>query len=358
MLLAPCLSDNSKQTPEHSLFSQSKHGAIAPRNLVHLDHLHEVCNFLERNHQLNADGHGLAFFVEDMERPGHYLVGQLRSVAPIFNSESLKSLSQVIWSRRLMAHVRATSGSAVSEANCHPFVFGANSGCPISFMHNGAVAHFGSVRRDMLQELNEETYCQIRGTTDSEVLAAICFQFLSTSFGVQSYSGVHLVAALVHCVGSVIRHVDRVAEKRGWKNISSSLNLAICSPRAVAVCRFRNSPQDPPTLYYQTGSAVRTGPCEKMRRMASSASFRLQETDVYEPTLASHLLVASEPHLNKGTWHILPRNTALLYDETDHCVELLDVDIPRFRVRTALRQACARIRNKREAQNLHLNITT
>ncbi len=197
----------------------------------------------------------------------------------------------------------------------------------------------------MRQDLSEETFSQIRGTTDSETLGAFCWEYLFGKYGDVAYSGEQLAEALVRCVGTVLRHVDRMALKRGWRNVSSSLNLAICSSRATAVCRFRNAPTDPPTLFFQTGFGVSGG--TSSRKFSFSASFRLRDVQqASNLSAATHLLVASEPFLNKGTWQVMPRNSVLYFDEESHNVELFDIDVPKFGIRQRVRDVCERVRRK------------
>ena len=63
------------------------------------------------------------------------------------------------------SHVRAAAGPPIQQTNCHPFRFG-----NWLFMHNGALAGFGSVKRDLTFAVDPSLYPHITGTTDSEVL--------------------------------------------------------------------------------------------------------------------------------------------------------------------------------------------
>jgi glutamine amidotransferase len=144
--------------------------------------------------------------------------------------------------------VRA-SNSIVQESNCHPFVFGKGVNT-IMFMHNGGVSHINLIRRNLLSELSQEVYSAIKGSTDSEICAAIAFDYLVKNYGCVCYVGEQLSCALVHTIGVILRNVDAL----GRTNFSS-LNFALGSAKSVAVTRFRNSSIDnpPPSLFYQTG---------------------------------------------------------------------------------------------------------
>jgi predicted glutamine amidotransferase len=61
--------------------------------------------------------------------------------------------------------VRATSGSPIQETNCHPFSHGR-----WLFVHNGVIAEFRALRRDLMLAVAPELFADIQGSTDSEVL--------------------------------------------------------------------------------------------------------------------------------------------------------------------------------------------
>ena len=63
------------------------------------------------------------------------------------------------------AHVRASTGTSSTRANCHPFVFG-----PWLFMHNGQIGGYAKIKRQLEHEIPDALYAHRHGTTDSEVL--------------------------------------------------------------------------------------------------------------------------------------------------------------------------------------------
>ena len=72
----------------------------------------------------------------------------------------------------VLAHVRATSGTAVQETNCHPFRHGR-----WLFVHNGVVADFPMLRRDLALAIAPERFAALQGSTDSEVLFLLALTF-------------------------------------------------------------------------------------------------------------------------------------------------------------------------------------
>ena len=96
----------------------------------------------------------------DLPDPGVY-----REVRPAWSDDNLRNLCRHIRSPLFFAHVRATTGTAVTRPNCHPFVSGR-----WSFMHNGQIGDWSLIRRKV-EELIPDTYYNTRlGTTDSEAV--------------------------------------------------------------------------------------------------------------------------------------------------------------------------------------------
>ena len=85
---------------------------------------------------LNADGFGVAWYGHRPE-PGLY-----RDVHPAWSDPNLRALSEHVKSALFLAHVRASTGSAISRNNCHPFAVDR-----WSFMHNGQIGGFEAVGR-------------------------------------------------------------------------------------------------------------------------------------------------------------------------------------------------------------------
>lgn len=111
---------------------------------------------------VNADGFGLAWYGERPE-PGLY-----RDILPAWSDPNLRSIVSQVRSRLFMAHVRASTGTATSRNNCHPFAVGR-----WSFMHNGQFGGYDAYRRDAEQLIPDAFYEHRKGATDSEALFLI-----------------------------------------------------------------------------------------------------------------------------------------------------------------------------------------
>jgi predicted glutamine amidotransferase len=113
----------------------------------------------EASTETNADGFGVGWY-GSRERPGVF-----RDIRPAWGDENLMSIAHQISARLFLAHVRASTGTATSRANCHPFGVG-----QWLFMHNGQIGGWEKVRRQIEAAIPDELFEQRIGTTDSEAL--------------------------------------------------------------------------------------------------------------------------------------------------------------------------------------------
>src|SRR5947208_8006280 len=107
----------------------------------------------------NGDGFGVGWYGAP-DTPGVY-----HSIEPAWNDQNLRELAGHISSPLFFTHIRAAIGSPVQQTNCHPFRHGR-----WLFMHNGYVAEFAAVKRDLVLAVDESLYPAIAGGADTEVL--------------------------------------------------------------------------------------------------------------------------------------------------------------------------------------------
>ncbi|WP_375410224.1 class II glutamine amidotransferase [uncultured Methylobacterium sp.] len=126
--------------PTHSLVHQSLHAS-------------------EAKTETNGDGFGIGWYAERPD-PGLY-----RDVCPAWSDENLVNLCQQVRARTFFAHVRASTGTATTRANCHPFAHGRHL-----FMHNGQIGGYSRIKRRIEALIPDALYDERRGTTDSEAI--------------------------------------------------------------------------------------------------------------------------------------------------------------------------------------------
>jgi predicted glutamine amidotransferase len=114
----------------------------------------------------NGDGFGLGWYA-GATGPAVY-----RSVSPAWADANLRELAAHIESPLFLAHVRAAIGSPVQETNCHPFRRG-----QWLFVHNGYIADFHLLRRDLMLAIDPALFGDIQGSTDTEVVFHLALTF-------------------------------------------------------------------------------------------------------------------------------------------------------------------------------------
>ena len=240
--------------PANSLVMQSKHSKLGATTL-------------------NGDGFGIGWY-GDSGTPGIY-----RSVEPAWNDRNLRELAAMARSRRVFAHVRATTGSAVQQTNCHPFRHG-----DWLLMHNGVIADFAVMKRDLAFAVEPSLFASIEGTTDSEMLF-----FLALTFG--------LAEDPPSAVGRAVGFVEETARAHGIEN---PVQMTIATTDGQTTWAFR---------YSSTHSS------RSLFHSADISTLRHQYPDnpVLHELSDDARLVVSEPLGDlKGAWHEVPESSCVV----------------------------------------------
>ena len=148
---SPVLIEDLLFAPKHSLIDQSLHSRLGAETT-------------------NGDGFGIGWYGAG-DTPGVF-----HSVEPAWNDRNLRELGAHVTSPLVFAHIRASSGTAVQQTNCHPFRHGR-----WLFMHNGVIRDFHRLKRDLTLEVDPALYPEIQGSTDSET-----FFYLALTLGLET----------------------------------------------------------------------------------------------------------------------------------------------------------------------------
>lgn len=314
----PCLLEDVLIAPAHSLAKQV-HDHYLPKLSHHEPDEDPKATEKEiamRNKLFNADGLGVAWYNTTREEYGE-CVGSRPTVYKIvrqpLTDPNFLSISANTSTLAVFAHIRAASGdTAITEYNNHPFHFG--RWC---FMHNGVVAHFNLIKREVCAEISHEAFQMVKGTTDSEHLAALVFTYLEETKGPKAWEESHpleeVKAALEKAITTIIGIQHRVVPTKGITTIeASSLNVAITDGSQLLTIRFRNhATEHPPSLYFSTKAGVslnRKYPGHPDREGDNGAQ------NLFEPQEhGDHVIVCSEPSTFKSSdWHLIAKNECLL----------------------------------------------
>ena len=208
---SPILLEELLLKPAHSLIDQSLHSRLGATTT-------------------NGDGFGLGWYgVGDI--PGVY-----HSVEPAWNDRNLKDLSKNIVSPLVFAHIRASTGGAIQQTNCHPFRHG-----KWLWMHNGLIREFANLKRDLAFAVDPSLYPKIEGSTDTEL-----FFYLALTFGLQDDPQM--------AVEKAVGFIEQTGRAIGVKH---PIQMTVATTNGTSVWAFRYSSEgNSRSLFYSTAVAT------------------------------------------------------------------------------------------------------
>ena len=237
--------------PQHSLIDQSLHSKMGAETT-------------------NGDGFGIGWYGVG-DTPGVF-----HSVEPAWNDRNLRELSTHIESPIVFAHIRASSGTAIQQTNCHPFRHGR-----WLWMHNGLIREFHEVKRDLALAVDPSLYPEIEGSSDSEL-----FFFLALTLGLEDDPP-----------GAVEKAVGLIEETGKRHGVQHPIQMTVATTDGVRVWGFRYSSEGQSrSLFYST--AVST-----LRKLHP-------EIEVLHRVSDESRLVVSEPLRDlPGAWNEVPESS-------------------------------------------------
>jgi glutamine amidotransferase len=237
--------------PAHSLIDQSLHARLGVETT-------------------NGDGFGVGWY-DDRDTPAVF-----HSVEPAWNDRNLRELAGHVSSPLVFAHIRASTGTAIQQTNCHPFRHG-----QWLWMHNGSIAQFPTVKRDLTIEVDPALYPSIEGSTDSEL-----FFYLALSLGLEDDPP----AAVARAVG-VIEAVGRSHD------VEHPIQMTVATSDGNSVWAFRYSSEGRSrSLFFSTA-------IETLRALHP-------ELELLQQLSVEARLIVSEPLGDlEGAWNEVPEST-------------------------------------------------
>ena len=253
---------------------------IAPRELLH----DPQCSLIEQSRRHtphmeipNGDGTGLGWY-EHRAEPALF-----RSITPAWGDENLLELATEIRTRLFLAHVRAGTGTAVQQTNCHPFRYR-----NWLFVHNGHIEGYKRLRRDLLMAVHPDLFGNIAGSTDSELMFHLALTFGLTD---DPITGIARMAGLVEAIAATA-DLDEPALQ---------MTVGVSDGARLYAVRYASGPEVNTLYVSEDPESVRMlyPDDERLEHFGDDAR-----------------VVVSEPltHL-PGMWRELPAGTALIIGE-------------------------------------------
>ena len=251
---SPLLLEDLLFKPENSLVVQSRHSRLGAESV-------------------NGDGFGVGWYgTQDVP-------GVFTSTEPAWNDRNLRELSAQASAGRVFAHIRATTGTAVQQTNCHPFRHE-----NWLWMHNGAIADLPLVKRDLALAIAPEFFPDIEGSTDSEL-----FFYLALTFGLREDP----IAAVARAVGMI----EETGHRHG---IEHPIQMTVATTDGSATWAFRYSSM------HESRSLFHSQDISTLRHQYPDHPILHELSD-------DARLVVSEPLGNlRGAWREVPESTCVV----------------------------------------------
>jgi glutamine amidotransferase len=249
---SPILIEELLYGPDHSLIDQSRHARMGVDTT-------------------NGDGFGVGWYSADAQTPAVF-----RSIEPAWNDRNLREVTGHVHSPLFLAHIRASTGTAVQQTNCHPF---RHEGW--LWVHNGLVRDFHLIKRELAFAVDESLYADMEGSTDSEMLF-----YLALTFGLEDDP--------TKAVERMVGFVEEVGHRRGTEH---PIQMTIGTTNGKTMWAFRYSSEGRSrSLFYSTD--MRT-----VRELYPERP-RLQEVS------DEARIIVSEPLVDlPGAWNEVPESS-------------------------------------------------
>jgi predicted glutamine amidotransferase len=251
---APVLLEDLLYKPQNSLVVQSLHSQLGAETT-------------------NGDGFGVGWY-GSRGTPGVF-----RSTEPAWNDRNLKELAGQVSSGRVIAHIRASTGSPVQQTNCHPFRHGR-----WLMAHNGYIGGLHLVRRDLALAVDPSLFPDIEGTTDTELLF-----HLALTHGLEDDPP----NAMARAVGLV----EVIGRRRG---VRYPIQMTVVTTDGDAMWAFRySSESNSRSLFHSTD--------------VSTLQAQYPDNPILHGLSEDARLIVSEPLGDlRGAWREIPESTCVL----------------------------------------------
>jgi len=317
----PCLLEDALVRSQHALTKQVNDHYL-PQLFHHIPGettQAEKAEIKMRNILHNTDGTGVGYYTWVRDEYGEAAGARpavYKTIQPPLNDPNFSSLCANTSALCVLAHIRMAT-SAVHMFNNHPFAFGRHL-----FMHNGSVANFTDIRRDMTALMSPKAHAAVMGSTDSEAVAGLYMTYLGEDWE-KEYPIKEMKHALDRAIGTVLRLQRKLLPKEKAAE-ANSLNLCTTDGDQLVAVRFRNhAVEQPPSLYYSTVAGITLNrkypdhPDGEAGRLNADVGDTFKGDNAKDPEKhGDHVIVASEPSTyREEDWHLIGKNMAVMVDE-------------------------------------------
>lgn len=194
------------------------------------------------------DGFGLGWYPEDDQPEPVRVI----STQPAWRASRSLDLPRRYYSTAAIACVQRTARDEAARATLQPFARG-----PYLFAHAGALEDFaGAFLRPLRERLSEQTYRQLGGSSESELVFATWVDAMTGKPGPN---------AVASALESMVSTVDDIAHASG-----RAASLAVVVTDGTSLVTLRTATEEPAPALYTTVSTTDDAPLPKTGRILAS----------------------------------------------------------------------------------------
>ncbi len=237
-------------------------------------------NALMGQSKRHPDGWGIAYYV-------HHTPHLIKSTATAETDELFKSISGVVTSQTVIAHIRKATHGKLSIINTHPFQFG-----KWTFAHNGNIRDFKNLKTQMEKLSNHELGKFCLGETDSEKFFFYLLSYIEKRVDLSSKNlDIRIIAEQIKlALTDLTAHTGALTVSDKGK-VSENYLTFLISNGPMLIAFHGGMP-----LYFSTHKKN----CPERDTCKSFNESCENKLDAKAPV--NHLLVSSEPLQGENVW--------------------------------------------------------
>lgn len=227
----------------------------------------------------HPDGWGISYYINNIPHI-------IKSEKSAINDSIFKTISGIVSSQTVLAHIRKATLGEINVLNTHPFQFG-----HWTFAHNGNIKDFKNKRPLIEAQIYKEFKKFIIGSTDSEVIFFFLLSKMAKHFNLedQSIPISKLTSTLKEAINDLISIIGPVCVDEKCGPTENYITFILTNGQ-IMVGHCAGKP-----LYYSTYK-------NKCRDRETCSSFSAECEAPSKTGQINHLIFTSEPLSGENIW--------------------------------------------------------
>ncbi len=234
---------------------------------------------------------------------GYYIQGAphiIKSPEAAFDDHIFQTVSGVVRSKTVLAHIRKATQGSLNILNAHPFQFGR-----WIFAHNGNLKNFSAYKKDLRNLIDADLRPYILGTTDSEMIFFVILSSLKNTFGSLDFSQIDtdlFALAIENAINSICKLSGELYNKPDQDPKENHITFILTNGEILCSLQAGQS------IFFSThkSQCPERNTCKFYNNSCESSSNSGQEIN--------HLIISSEKMQGENIWTPMNNGQFILID--------------------------------------------